>query len=431
MRSRASTSGSSPKGDGRRRTRGPRRRGIEPRPRDPATTAWMVPGLGPSRGRTVRGSRSAANFGTSGAAPRTVCRSLVPCPVSALTARCIERPVPLCTGVVTGLVVVLVPAVTVSRGRPVLRQAAVGIFRRLCPALRMHGCGRFGLERLRRRPCSMSQRATFTCTGEPFAPSVGSGLRGVALESPGQPMAPGGQRRTPPRYGICAPRRLGNISTRERPGGNVGGRLGAGLGRWERSRGLACAVHHRPTPVSNAHGRVHAKRLIRWFTTAWGRPAPPCRTPRGRTVVLVPGEPAHVAAASESSGRSPLKMNLCPSPALCPPSPTAMGALRTPARAYGSCIEAGVSSHASPGTPALGAARSLWLVATCTCGAGPFISQNSLVMALYRTFRTVRRRRSIPPQLRCPRARVRSCRYGDADRDDQPARVEFRFHRVP
>ena len=102
----------------------------------------MAPGLGPSRGRTVRGSRSAADSGTSGAVPRTVCRSLVPCPVSPVTARCIGGPVPLYRAV-TGLIVAPVPAVTVSRGRPVLRQAAVGNFRQLCPALRMHGCGRF------------------------------------------------------------------------------------------------------------------------------------------------------------------------------------------------------------------------------------------------------------------------------------------------
>ena len=418
MSSRASTSGSSSRDDGRPRTRGPRRRGID------GTGAWPV-------------SWAHCAWFTLGG-----------------ELRYLGRGAPDCVPVSRSLSGVSCHCTLHRRTRPAL-QGSHGVDRRTgtgrhgvtWPPGLAPGCSwklpttvsrlahawlrPFRLERLRRRPRSMSQPATFTGTGEPFARSVGSGLRGVALESPGQPMAPGGQRRTPPRYGICAPRRLGNISTRERPGGNVGGRLGAGLGSWERGRGLACAVHHRPTPVSNAHGLVHAKRPIRWFTTAWGRPAPPCRTPRSRTVVLVPGEPARGAAASASSGRSALKVNLCPAPAKCPPSPAAMGALRTPARAYGSCIEAGVSSHASAGTPALGAARSLWLVATCTCGAGPFFSQNSLVMALYRTFRTVRRRRSIPPQLRCPRARVRSCRYGDADRDDRPARVEFRFHRVP
>ena len=185
MSSRASTSGSSSRDDGRPRTRGPRRRGID------GTGAWPV-------------SWAHCAWFTLGSG-----------------LRYLGRGAPDCVSVSRSLSGVSCHCTLHRRTRPAL-QGSHGVDRRTgtgrhgvtWPPGLAPGCSwklpttvsrlahawlrPFRLERLRRRPCSMSQPATFTCTGEPFAPSVGSGLRGVALESPGQPMAPGGQRRTPP-----------------------------------------------------------------------------------------------------------------------------------------------------------------------------------------------------------------------------------------
>ena len=216
---------------------------------------------------------------------------------------------------------------------------------------------------------------------------------------------------------------LGNISTRGRTRRQTsGGRLGAGLGSWERGRGVGPALFTIGPPLSpKAHGLVHAKRPIRWFTTAWGRARPAVQGHReAGTVVLVPGaEPA----------RGGKRLAHRPGPECVEGEPVPLPlrsvrlrrrrwvALRTPARAYGSCIEAGVSRHASAGTPALDAARSLLArPQPAPAVAGTVLLTDFACHGTVQDFPNRAPPSQHPlPQLRCPRARVRSCRYGDAE----------------